>query len=233
MDWCTLKPLKLSKINFIDFSKKKYYQEIYKKNQIILHHTVSGPGIYGDLKTWLANSARISTCIIIDRDGTPNQMFSSKYWAYHTGKGKNLDRHSIGIEFDNWGGLLLGDGTKHNFGTNKKPKIKITKPGIYYAVYGNKVYVPVVKYEEGFRGFKYYERYTEEQIKTVGELSLFWNNRYGIPLTYRENMWDVSQDAINGVSGIWTHVSLRSPKDKQDCHPQSNLIDMLKTLSEI
>ena len=41
-------------------------------------------------------------------------------------------------------------------------------------------------------------------------------------------MWEVSQDALCGKPGIYTHVSFR--KDKSDCHPQKELIQMLKEL---
>ena len=205
-------PLDLSKINFVSFPDSKYFRDEFDKKQIVLHHTVSGPGIRGDLNTWLANPHRVSTCIIIDRDGTPNQMFSSKYWAYHTGKGSRIDKHSIAIEFDNWGGL--------------------TKQGDdYYAVYGNKVNVPVTAYPGGWRGFDYYESYTEAQITTAMELCVFWNQRYGIPLTYHEDMWDISDRALSGEAGIWSHVSYRPASDKQDAHPQPELIEALKSLT--
>jgi hypothetical protein len=41
-------------------------------------------------------------------------------------------------------------------------------------------------------------------------------------------MWDISANALKGVNGIYTHVSYRS--DKNDCSPQFNLIETLKTL---
>jgi hypothetical protein len=230
MDWCQLKPLNLSKINFISYPKEKYYRVAHPKNQIILHHTVSGPGIRGDIKTWLAGSARVATCIIIDRDGTPNQMFSSKYWAYHTGKGAAIDKFSIGIEFDNWGGLIKGNNTTHNFGTTKNPKNVFIRKDKFYATYGNRVSVPVTFYPDGFRGYKYYESYTDEQLQTVGELALLWRDRYRIPLDYHEDMWDISSNALAGTKGIWTHVSYRPAKDKQDCHPQPELKEMLQSL---
>jgi len=225
-----LKPLNLSKINAVDFPANKYFREVHDKKQAVLHHTVSGPGIRGDLKTWLANKYRVSTCIIIDRDGTPNQMFSSKYWAYHTGKGKRLDKASIGIELDNWGPLIKGDGDIFNFGTKSKPKNKVTQEGEFYAVYGNRVTVPVTHYPDNFRGYNYYESYTTEQLNTVGELLLLWEQRYGIPLDYNEDMWKVSQRALKGTPGVWSHTSYRPAPEKTDCHPQPELIEMLKSL---
>ena len=106
MDFSNLKPINLDKIETVDFAEDRYFSETFKKSSIVLHHTVSGPGIRGDIGTWLKNANRVATCIIIGVDGTPNQLFSSKFWAWHLGAGKaTLDKHSIGIKLDNWGPL--------------------------------------------------------------------------------------------------------------------------------
>ena len=83
--WSSLKPIDLSKIVKIDFPDDQYYQEIYDKKQVVLHHTVSGPGIRGDVQTWLNNTSRIATCIIVDREGVAHQAFSSKFFGHHIG----------------------------------------------------------------------------------------------------------------------------------------------------
>jgi len=46
-------------------------------------------------------------------------------------------------------------------------------------------------------------------------------------------MWDVSQRALSGEPGIWTHVSYRQKPGKTDCHPQPELIEMLKTIASL
>ena len=50
---------------------------------------------------------------------------------------------------------------------------------------------------------------------------------------YNEEMWDLSERALNGDKGVWTHVSFRKPSDKQDCHPDPNLISMLRTIASL
>jgi len=234
--WSDLKPLDLKDEDLVMADWDRYYKEVFIKNQITLHHTVSGKSIRGDLLTWKKYKSNIATCVIIERDGTIQQLFSSKYWGYHLGAGKSyLDKHSIAIELDSWGGLIRGDGKEHRFGIDVKgnPRFKMTKPGKYYTVYGNIVDVPLTYYEDGFRGFNYYEAYSYKQLRAVGELLLLWSKNYGIPLTYNSDMWDVSQKALNGDKGVWTHVSYREPKDKQDCHPDPNLISLLKTIPEL
>jgi len=226
MDWTKLKPIELSKIKAVDFPDEQYYPIETTKKQLVLHHTVSGPGVRGDLQTWLNDTSRVATHFIIDRDGTLYQLFSSKYWAHHLGVTKNilteygftdiqtrnvkLNQNSIGIEIDNWGYL-----TK-------------TSDGKFKTVYGNIVDVDVQEYPNLFKGYRYYEKYSNAQIQTIGELLLYFNKKFGIPLDYNEDMWNVSKDALSGKSGIWSHCSFRP--DKSDLHPQKEVIDMLKTL---
>jgi len=232
--WSNIQPLSdFSKIKEIPWTR--YKRETYQKTQIVLHHTVSGDRITGDLKTW-EQWRSIATSIIIDRDGTINQLFSSKYWAHHIGAGsENLDKMSIGVELDNWGGLVKGNGDFIQFGkrSDGSPNIVKTNSGDFYAAYGNKVSCPVTEYETEFRGYTYFESYPDVQLISLGELLRLWNQRYMIPLTYHPDMWQKTQNALQGMSGVWAHVSYRNPEDKQDAHPQPELIEMLKTIENI
>lgn len=234
--WFELKPIDLAKVKpYPNFPSYKYYSNVTDKKQIVLHHTVSNPNdIKGDIRWWLKNKKRVSTHIIIPTNGIPYQLFSSKYWAHHLGipssflkehgfddyKTRNvkLNKESISIELDNWGGL------------------KQVGEDLYETVYGNKLNIPqseIMYFPNGFRGFNYYQKYTVDQIKTVGELLLFWGKKYNIPLDYNEDMWDVSKNALGGKEGVWSHVSYRKPIDKQDCFPQTELKDMLKIIGKL
>ena len=88
--------------------------------------------------------------------------------------------------------------------------------------------VEIRTYTKGFKGFKAYESYTKEQLQALKEYICFLHEKYNIKLDYHENMWEVSRDALVGTWGIWTHVSYR--EDKSDCHPDPELITMLKSL---
>jgi len=211
-EWSDINPLELDDKRLIGVDWDKYIKEIYPKNQIILHHTVSGPEIYGDLITWKRYKAEIATSIIIERDGTIKQLFSSRYFAWHLGCGRpNLDRHSIAIELDNWGPLR-------------------ERQGKLFTIYGNIVDVETTFYPTGFRGKQLYEAYSIPQLKSLGALLLYWKERYKIPLTYHSDMWDVNEFALAGHTGLYTHVSYRPYPEKSDCHPDKNLIAMIKTI---
>ena len=106
----TLAKLNLSDIIGVDFPDDQYIKELTDKKQIVIHHTVSGQGVNGDIAWWRSTADRVGTAIIVGWDGKIYQCFSSKYWAYHLGlktaNNKELNMGSIGIEIDAWGGLI-------------------------------------------------------------------------------------------------------------------------------
>ena len=218
-----LPELKYEEIIQEDFPENLYFKEQTKKKQIVLHHTVSGRGVGGDINWWKQNPQRIATSIIIDWKGNIHQLFSSRYWAHHLGvrapNNRALNMASIGIEIDAWGGLVKynrkwyparWDGNKHVANTRAKPIEDIQI------------------YSHPYRGFYGYEKYTDEQIESVRKLLVYWGDVHNIPLHYNETMWDINVDALNGEPGVWSHTSYRA--DKSDVHPQPELIEMLKSL---
>lgn len=230
--WKKLQPfdVKSDKLEFVSFPANRYIPETSDKKQIVLHHTVSCPhNSIGDINYWASTEQRVATCVIVNHSGKVYQCFSSKLWAYHLGAGNaKLDEGSIGIEVDSWGPLILGDNENKKFGN----KIVKTKKDAFYNAYGQIVNLKddeIQYFENGFRGYEYYQKYSDQQIDSVGELILLWNKTYGIPLDYNEDMWEVSERALKGEPGIWSHTSYR--KDKSDVFPQPELINMLKSLN--
>lgn len=209
--------LDLSKIVSVNFPVEQYIPIPVNKTQIVLHHTVSGAGVDGDIGHWLSSKARVATSVIIDRKGVIHQCFSTKYWAHHLGvktgfireqgttkTNIELNQSSVGIELDSYGGLVKKDGK-------------------FYTVYGNEIDEKlVVEYKGGFRGFYFYEKYTDAQIDAMTDLLAYLCDKYGIPSKFNKDMFDVSKKALNGVPGIYSHTSYRS--DKSDVHPQKELI---------
>ncbi|MEA3451028.1 MAG: N-acetylmuramoyl-L-alanine amidase, partial [Bacteroidota bacterium] len=106
----------LKDIKQIDFPETDYYREKVEKKQICLHHTVSGGSAQAVANYWKSLSNRIATCMIIEKDGTPYQLFGSHYHAGHVGNVKgeceifklpfrSPSKNSFGIELINWGAL--------------------------------------------------------------------------------------------------------------------------------
>jgi len=122
----------LEKIVTIGFPADQYYREVTDKSQVCLHHTVSGRGVKGDITWWETDPLRIATCMIIHHDGTPYQLFSSRFWGHHLGikravfdkygvQGSNtfLNMACIGIEIDSWGPLMDSGGKWYPVKINK------------------------------------------------------------------------------------------------------------------
>lgn len=204
-------------------NKGQYHDEVQPKRIIVLHHTAGGSA-QSSINWWNETAERVATSVVIDRNGEVLQAFPFDRWASALGikqstfdkyKLKNinvrLDQISIQIEIASWGGLTEKDGK-------------------YYAYTGKEIPKEDVQvYEKPYRGFKYYEKYTEAQIRAVEELLKDLVVKYPqIKKDYNEDMWDVSKRALEGTWGIWTHTSFRS--DKNDCHPQPDLIKVLKNI---
>ena len=180
------------------FQDDQYYKENTDKNQLVIHHTVSGDGVINDIRYWMSLKSRIGTAVIINRNGIINQVFSTRNWAHHIGVtdkifkslnlpniNKQLNINSIGIELDNWGGLK-------------------EKNGKYYAFPNNfsKVVVPtenVQLYDKPYRGYYAFEKYTYNQIETLMSFIVYCHKIYNIPLTYNDNIWDLNKDALIGL----------------------------------
>lgn len=215
-------------IKQVQFPTSQYFQEQHPKKQIYLHHTAGNASGEQVFAGWASNSERIATCVSISGkgkntvDGQIIQGYSSKFWAYHLGlkqqvftkagvKYQSLDKISIGIEICNWGQLTLKDGKFYNYVNREVPADEVCTLEIPY------------------KGYKYFHNYTDAQIASVKELLLLWKETYGIPLTYNEDIWDISKRALAGEAGVYTHNSVR--KDKVDIYPHPKMIEMLKSLS--
>ncbi len=232
-------PLDLTKIVQIPFPDNQYYkEEIATKKQIVLHHTVSGNGIDGDITHWKSTPDRIATFCIVERNGTINQCFSSKFWAHHLGvkseflvskgisaiKNLELNKFSIGIEIDSWGGLIKDTSDNEWYTPEWSVALKKFIPNKKTHILKENV----VEYPECYRGFYGFEKYTPLQLNAVKDLLVYLCDKFSITRTFNKDMFDISINALNGLNGIWSHTSYRP--DKSDVHPQKELIETLKSL---
>lgn len=216
------------RIHKVDFQEGQYWNESVEKNQIVWHHSHGWDNARGMFRMWQNDKQRVATCIGVEDDGKVLQAFHSSKYGYHLGvtqslinnyggnsTPKLLNMRSIGVEICSFGPIIYGDdGKYHPLGY---PSISLPKEEIY-------------EYTTPFRGYCFYERYTPDEIETARLLALYWNEKYGIPLDYHPDMWDVSSKALSGEPGNWTHVSFRPEPEKFDCHPQADFVQMLKEL---
>jgi hypothetical protein len=121
-----------------------------------------------------------------------------------------LNKQSIGIELCSWGALTFKLGKYYNVMNHEVPKEN------------------VVSYLHPFNEVKYFEKYTVKQLDSLRNLLKYLCLTYNIPKSYNFDMWQISRSALSGNQGIYTHLSFR--RDKSDCHPQKELVELLKNL---
>jgi hypothetical protein len=173
----------------------------------------------------------VATSTGINDDGKIYKAFDEQFWAGSIGceakvfiqhniplvrnnKGNIinnaiLDQGAVAVEICNWGCLTEKNGKKLSWANVEVPENKVIALD--------------------YKSFKFYERYTNDEIETLKRWTLLNALRFNIPLDYSEDdMWQVSKKALSGQPGLYTHNSYRW--DKNDVSPQPALIEMAKTL---
>ena len=201
-----------------------------------IHHTAGWDDPYSTVNSWNKDTrGRVATQYVIGgsnvkgkeakHDGVVVECFPDNYVGWHLGKvGRfNISKFSGGVELTNFGYL--------------------TKKGGKYYTYVNveveEEFVCDLGYK--FRGFQYWHAYSPKQIESLRLLLLHLKDIYpkmdlvnGLPRLLKAGMapkdaFEFNSDAYNAKQfGLWTHTNVR--KDKFDCFPQPELIEMLKTL---
>ena len=200
----------------------QYIKQRTEKNKIFIHFTAGGPNACNVIKYWEKDEPRVATAYVIDgNDGKAYECFHPDYWSFHLGvKGTNgaLDKSSIGIEICSYGPLKEVGGKFYAWPADWKTEVSKDK---------------VYELKEEFRGFKYFQSYTQDQLNTVEKLLEFLIEEYNITIqkTFDMSWFEYNEDLISKkMPGIWTHTNVR--KDKSDSYPDQRLLDMLNKLGK-
>ena len=200
-----------------------------------LHHTAGWDNPYNTVSMWNKDKrGRVATQYVIGgsnvkgktkHDGVVVECFPNNYLGWHLGKvgSFKISKLSGGVELCNFG--------------------YVTKKGDKYYTYVNTEVKPEYVCDLGykFRGHQYWHAYTDEQIESLRLLILHLRDIYpkmdlvnGLPKLLKKGVhpkdaFEFNTDAYNAKQfGLWTHTNVR--KDKFDCFPQPELIEMLKQL---
>jgi peptidoglycan hydrolase-like protein with peptidoglycan-binding domain len=201
-----------------------------------IHHTAGWDNPYNTVSNWNRDKrGRVATQYVIGGsnvkgkeskyDGTVVECFPNNYLGWHLGKvGKfAISKMSGAVELNNFGYLK--------------------KKGDKYYTYVNTEVKPEFVCDLGykFRGHQYWHAYTDKQIESLRLLILHLRDIYpkmdlvnGIPKLLKEGVhpkdaFEFNEDAYYARQfGLWTHTNVR--KDKFDCFPQPELVEMLKQL---
>ena len=201
-----------------------------------LHHTAGWDNPFNTVSNWNRDKrGRVATQYCIGGtnvkgngskyDGVVVECFPNNYLGWHLGKVGNfkISKLSGGVELNNFGYL--------------------TKKGDKYYTYVKTEVKPEFVCDLGykFRGHQYWHAYSDKQIESLRLLILHLKDIYpkmdlenGLPKLLKEGVhpkdaFEFNSDAYNAKQfGLWTHTNVR--KDKFDCFPQPELVEMLKGL---
>jgi N-acetyl-anhydromuramyl-L-alanine amidase AmpD len=200
-----------TEMHFVDASLTSgddsyFYPQAIAKDQIVLHYTIGY--LPGDIATLTQNNCHVSVPFIIGRNGTIYNLFSSKYWAYHLGRGaiggnKKRSSRSIGVELSNIGPLIRQGDELHTIYGDEYCTLKDVD-----------LYQPC-----DYRGFEYFATTTEAQYQSLNILLRYLTAQYNIPRRFldKQQRFKSCKD-IAEFSGIVSHANYRTT-GKSDIGP--------------
>lgn len=215
-------------------SDGEYVDEVTDKNTIFLHHTAGWNDPYQQVRIWERDKrGRVGTQFLIggvnastgdkSYDGVIVQCFDDEYWAYHLGDvNRHLHKQSIGIELCNFGWLKIENG---RFVTWAGTEVQEDQ---------------VIELPEKFRGYKYYHKYSEAQIKSLKKLLEYLSVKHNIDIeeglqewVYEKGHYEAlaynSQLRWEGGRGLYSHTNVNK-EWKWDVNPQPILMEMIESL---
>ena len=208
--------------------KGTYFEGPVKKQWIFLHHTAGWDNPYQVADMWARdNRGNVATEFILGGQSVKNgstkydgeliQCFPDGGYGWHTGTGNSvMHRNSIGIEVCCMGQIINGK-TYVNTPADPSQVVKLAKP---------------------FRGYQYWHRYSDEQIRVLKNWILYCSNKYNIDPRVGLVEWVKEKGAdgfdvldlnkANSTPGMYSHTNVM--RGKVDMFPQQELIDMLLSL---
>jgi len=205
---------------------KNFVGENTKKTAIVIHHTAGNYRPDLQINYWNGDKlGRVCTHYVIGGlptngkdisfDGQVYQAVEEKYCGFHlgiVGNGNRFDKQSIGIEICNYGGLVLSkDGKYYNYVHGIVPNDQVVDLGYVW------------------RGYRYWHKYTENQLISLEKLikDIAIRNEISIN-SFQGCDYDSDLLKLPKISGLFVHSNFR--KDKFDCPPQGDFVNMLKKL---
>lgn len=201
-------------------NSSQYHRSVMTKRQIVIHHTASNGDAWAVQRYWNQNPNRVATDFIIGSDGKILRVIPKGYWAWHLGVPTPnrilLNGQSIGIELANYGYLTEREGQFINAYNMPIPESRVYR-------------LPMA-----WKNLRYFEDYTPAQLRSLERLLHLLLKTYDIPLNREEfklgsgGVFELSQEALNGKPGIYTHNSFL--RGKTDAYPHHDLIEILQKL---
>ncbi len=205
-------------------NRSGYFHDVaYPKQRIVMHFTAGN--LRGDMSTLTRQDFHVSVAFVIARDGTIYQLFPSKFWSGHLGKGVGndgtgnaQDKATIGIELSNYGFLTEHQGNLETiYSRQVDPATGKTGPAdVYCSLSDEDAYQ---KLNVPFRGQVYYPTHTQAQYESLIVLLRYLTAAFNIPRAFlpEATRFQTTNDVLN-FKGIVSHINYR-PSGKWDIGP--------------
>lgn len=212
--------------------ENEYVNKETSKYYIVNHHTAGRENPYKTIDHWAEdNRGRVGTNYVIggistdgsdiEYDGKILQSINDEYYGWHIGPGGSfhLKEHSLSIEVCSAGGLRSVN-------------------GVWKTWFGEEVDdLQVCELKKPFRGYRAFQKYSEEQLKSLKAVWLHLANKHDINIREGMQAWMINGknpfdwhiEAYSGKTrGMLNHTNLR--KDKSDMFPQPELLDLIRSI---
>lgn len=174
-----------------------FYKDVFPKKRIVVHYTAGY--LKGDIAALTTRDKHVSVPFVVARDGTVYNLWPSRYWSYHLGKGAaggnpEMSRSGVAIELSNLGYL------------RQKGDVLLTYSGDPYCTLDEKEFYR--KLDKPFRGYSYFATHTEAQYRSLGVLLRYLTRTYDIPPEFlpEPQRYEVFP-GVDRFRGITTHVN--------------------------
>jgi len=201
-----------------------FYKDTPAKERIVVHFTAGY--LKGDMAALTRKDNHVSTPFVVARDGSIYQLFSSKYWSYHLGKGaaggnEPMSKSGVAIEMSNVAYL------------REKNGMLVDPYGQPYCSPADKdAYTTLAK---PYRGYTKFATFTDAQYKSVINLLRYLTATYKIPAAFlpEGQRYDVYADVAR-FKGITTHVNYQPESyGKWDLGPAFDWTRVMAALSTV
>jgi len=174
-----------------------FYKDTPAKERVVVHFTAGY--LKGDMAALTKKDNHVSTPFVVARDGTIYQLFASKFWSYHLGKGAQggnspMSKSGVAIEMSNVAYLREKNGTLVDpYGA---PYCSTADTDAYQAL------------STPYRGYTRFATFTDAQYKSLTNLLRYLTATYKIPAEFlpEAQRYDV-YPAVASFKGITTHVN--------------------------
>lgn len=201
-----------------------FYKDVFPKKRIVVHYTAGY--LKGDIAALTTRDRHVSVPFVVARDGTVYNLWSSRFWSYHLGKGAaggntEMSRSSVAIELSNLGYL------------RQKGDTLLTYSGDPYCTLDEKEFYR--KLDRPFRGYSYFATHTDVQYRSLGVLLRYLTKTYDIPAEFlpEPQRYEV-YPGVDKFRGITTHVNYQPESyGKWDIGPAFDWARVIASLSTV